>query len=271
MFNYTDRPAKKSRGGEGPLHVAPRNDPTNTALAGWVGQRVTTRVLSINFDTTMSPTSINHVGLGFSRFRNPFISVTFEQGWTQPDGGKLGLKGVQYDLFPLVRFETDNYAWYGARSAADNFFNTFTARTVTLSAAATPSSQRDAVSPDNYRLTTAAVGRSTTGVTRPATRRASATPATRGPAPAREAHQGEAYQGYGSQRTLDRLGHLRGQTWKSPNLTSPADCAGRSSPACGPGRTPPMWTSDPTRRPATAMVCSCSEATRFRNPYLNVN
>ena len=133
MFNYTDRPAKKSRGGEGPLHVAPRNDPTNTALAGWVGQRVTTRVLSINFDTTVSPTTINHVGLGFSRFRNPFISVTFEQGWTQPNGGKLGLKGVDYDLFPLVRFDTDNYAWYGARSAADNFFNTYTALdTVTL-------------------------------------------------------------------------------------------------------------------------------------------
>ena len=127
MFNYTDRPAVKSRGGEGNLQVAPRNDPTNTALAGWVSQRVTTRVLSINFDTSISPTTINHVGLGFSRFRNPFISVAFNKGWTQPDGGKLGLKGVQYDLFPLVRFDTDNYAWYGARSAADNFFNTSTA------------------------------------------------------------------------------------------------------------------------------------------------
>jgi len=127
MFNYTDRPAVKSRGGEGNLQVAPRNDPTNTALAGWVGQRVTTRVLSINFDTTINPTTLNHVGLGFSRFRNPFISVTFDEGWTQPDGGKLGLKGLQYDLFPLVRFDTDNYAWYGARSAADNFFNTSTA------------------------------------------------------------------------------------------------------------------------------------------------
>ena len=133
MFNYTDRPALKSRGGEGNLQVAPLNDPTNSALAGWVSQRVTTRVLSINFDTTISPTTINHVGLGFSRFRNPFQTIGFNQGWTQPDGGKLGLKGLQYDLFPLVRFDTDNYAWYGARSAIDNFFNTYTALdTVTL-------------------------------------------------------------------------------------------------------------------------------------------
>jgi hypothetical protein len=125
-FNFTDRPALKSRGGEGGGHIVPINDPTQTALVGYVAQRVTTRVLHANFDSTLSPTTINHIGVGFSRFRNPFATPSIGQGWTQPDGGKLGLKGLQFDQFPLVRFESEGYAWYGARSAIDNFFNTYT-------------------------------------------------------------------------------------------------------------------------------------------------
>src|SRR3712207_7705554 len=36
-------------------------------------------------------------------------SLGFEQGWTQPNGGKLGLRGLQYDLFPRVLFNTEGY------------------------------------------------------------------------------------------------------------------------------------------------------------------
>jgi hypothetical protein len=126
MFNFTDRPALKSRGGDGGGQIVPVNDPTGSALSGYVRQRVQTRVIHANFDSTLTPSTLNHIGLGYSRFRNPFKSIGAEGGWTQPNGGKLGLTGLQFDLFPLVRFETEGYAWYGARSAIDNRFHTYT-------------------------------------------------------------------------------------------------------------------------------------------------
>jgi hypothetical protein len=122
MFNFTDRPAQKS---PAPSRLRPVGD--TTALANYNIQRVTTRVMHFNFDSSLSPTTLNHIGLGFSRFRNPNFSESFEQGWVQPNGGKLGLTGLQFDLFPTVQFNTEGYTRYGDNIASDNFFNTFTA------------------------------------------------------------------------------------------------------------------------------------------------
>jgi hypothetical protein len=118
MFNLTDRPAQKS--GSFPLPV---NDPTQTALVNYTWQRVTTRVANFSFDSTISPSTINHIGIGFSRFRNPFGTVARDQGWVD----KLGLRGVQFDLFPTVNFSTDGYATYGQSASGDSYFNTMTA------------------------------------------------------------------------------------------------------------------------------------------------
>ena len=122
MFNVTDRPSTKS---PAPSRLIPVGD--TTALANYNDQVVTTRVLHVNFDSTFTPTTLNHVGLGFSRFRNPNFSQSFNQGWVQPNGGKLGLRGLQYDLFPTVMFDTEGYTRYGDDIASDNFFNTYTA------------------------------------------------------------------------------------------------------------------------------------------------
>ncbi|MEZ5398445.1 MAG: carboxypeptidase regulatory-like domain-containing protein [Bryobacteraceae bacterium] len=121
VFNYTDRPSIKS---PAPSRLIPVGD--TTALANYNFQVVTTRVIHLNFDSNLSPTTLNHVGLGFSRFRNPNFSQSFNQGWLQPNGGKLGLRGLQFDLFPTVQFDTEGYTRYGDDIASDNFFNTYT-------------------------------------------------------------------------------------------------------------------------------------------------
>lgn len=118
LYNFTDRPAQKS--GSFPLPV---NDETGTALVNYTYQRVATKVAHANFDSTLGPSTINHIGLGYSMFRNPFGTVAKNQGWVD----KLGLKGVQFDLFPAVSFATDGYASYGQSAASESFFNTFTA------------------------------------------------------------------------------------------------------------------------------------------------
>ena len=123
MFNYTDRPSRKS---PAPSRLVPVGFPETTALANWNDQVVTTRVARINLNSTLSPTTLNHLGLGFSRFRNPNFSIAFNKGWTQPDGGKLGLRGLQFDLFPTVLFDSEGYTRYGDDIASDNYFNTFT-------------------------------------------------------------------------------------------------------------------------------------------------
>ena len=118
LYNFTDRPAQKS--GSFPL---PINDETMTALVNYTYQRVSTKVAHFNFDSTLGPATLNHIGLGYSMFRNPFGTVAKDKGWTD----KLGIKGVQFDLFPTVNFATDNYAAYGQSAASDSYFNTFTA------------------------------------------------------------------------------------------------------------------------------------------------
>ena len=118
MFNYTDRPSEKS---PAPSRLIPVGN--TTALANYNFQVVTTRLIRVNYDWTISPTMINHMGAGFSRFRNPNFSLSYNQGWTQPDGGKLGLRGVQYDLFPTIQF-SQGYTRLGDDIASDNYFTT---------------------------------------------------------------------------------------------------------------------------------------------------
>ena len=98
MYNSTDRPAIKSPGGV----VTPVGN--TTAIEDYNLQEVTTIISRINYDWTITPSLLNHVGLGFSRFRNPNFSLGYNQGWVQPNGGKLGLTGTQFDIFPTVTF-----------------------------------------------------------------------------------------------------------------------------------------------------------------------
>ncbi|MEZ5362299.1 MAG: TonB-dependent receptor [Bryobacterales bacterium] len=121
MFNATDRPAQKS---PGPSRLIPVGD--TTALANYNIQRVTTRIIHANIDSTLSPTTLNNIRIGYSRFRNPNFSESFNQGWLGPDGGKLGLTGLPFDLFPTIQFDTEGYTRYGDNIASDNFFNTAT-------------------------------------------------------------------------------------------------------------------------------------------------
>lgn len=118
MFNYTDRPSQKS---PAPSRLIPLGD--TTALANYNFQVVTTRIIRLNYDWTVKPNLINHIGAGLSRFRNPNFSLAYNQGWTQPDGGKLGLRGVQFDLFPTIQF-SQGYTRLGDDIASDNYFTT---------------------------------------------------------------------------------------------------------------------------------------------------
>ncbi len=121
MFNYTDRPSVKA----GNVGIQPGWPLDGRPLDTHNYQVVTTRVISVNYDQTWTPTVLNHIGLGFSRFRNPNFSENFNQGWVQPNCGKLQLCGLQFDLFPIVSFG-QGYTTYGASIASDNYFNTYT-------------------------------------------------------------------------------------------------------------------------------------------------
>jgi len=130
MYNDTYRPSIKS---PGPSRLIPVGGIKETGLLNYNLQKVRTNVLHVNFDSNLSPTTINHVGLGYSRFRNPNFSLGLNEGWTQPNGGKLGLRGLQFDLFPTVQFDTEGYTRFGDDIASDNYFHTFTALdTVTM-------------------------------------------------------------------------------------------------------------------------------------------
>lgn len=118
MFNYTDRPSIKSPAPSRMLSVG-----RSTALENYNFQVVTTRIIRLNYDWNVSPTLMNHMGAGLSRFRNPNFSLSFNEGWTQPNGGKLGLRGLQFDLFPTVQF-TQGYVRFGDDIASDNYFTT---------------------------------------------------------------------------------------------------------------------------------------------------
>jgi hypothetical protein len=128
MYNDTFRPSVKS---PAPSRLIPVGN--TTALANYNDQDVRTNVLHVNFDSVITPTTLNHIGVGYSRFRNPNFSQSFNKGWTQPNCGALGLCGLQFDLFPTVLFDTQGYTRYGDDIASDNYFHTFTALdTVTL-------------------------------------------------------------------------------------------------------------------------------------------
>ncbi len=120
-YNSTDRPSIKS---PAPSRLIPLSN--STALMNYNLQDVTTIIARINYDWTVSPAVLNHIGLGFSQFHNPNFSLGYNQGWTQPNGGKLGLTGLQFDLFPTIQF-TQGYTRYGDDIASDNYFNTWTA------------------------------------------------------------------------------------------------------------------------------------------------
>jgi len=116
MFNFTDRPSAKCPGA---------NNVGGHGLAGDLQclniQRVTTRLVRLNYDWTISPSTFNNFAAGLSRFRNPNFAVGFRKGWIE----RLGLKGLGDDLFPWVDFNHD-YIRFGNTIASDNYFTNFT-------------------------------------------------------------------------------------------------------------------------------------------------
>jgi hypothetical protein len=124
VYNDTFRPSIKS---PGPSRLLPVGGEAETLILNYNLQKVRTNVLHLNLDQTLTPTTLNHIGLGYSRFRNPNFSLGLNQGWTQPNGGKLGLRGLQFDLAPTVLFDTEGYTRFGDDIASDNYFHTFTA------------------------------------------------------------------------------------------------------------------------------------------------
>jgi hypothetical protein len=114
MFNYTDRPSIKS---PAPSRLLAKN--RSVLIENYNFQVVTTRLIRVNYDWNISPTLLNHMGAGFSRFRNPNFSLGFNQGAI----AELGLKGVQFDLAPTVQF-TQGYTRLGDDIASDNYFTT---------------------------------------------------------------------------------------------------------------------------------------------------
>jgi hypothetical protein len=119
MYNSTDRPSIKS--------PYSRLNPVGntTAVEDYNLQDVTTIITRINYDWSINASMLNHIGFGYSRFRNPNFSLGYNQGWEQPNGGKLGLTGLQYDIFPQVEFN-QGYTYFGDYIASDNYFNTLT-------------------------------------------------------------------------------------------------------------------------------------------------
>ena len=121
MYNVTQRPSIKSPG-----PAAEYSNNGSSALENFNLQDVSTVIARINEDWTVTPSLVNHLGIGFSRFNNANFSLGLNQGWLQPNGGKLGLTGLQSDLFPTVTF-SQNYTTYGDPIAGDDIYNTFTA------------------------------------------------------------------------------------------------------------------------------------------------
>ena len=121
MYNSTDRPYIKS---PAPSRLLPVGN--TTAIENYNLQDVTTNIVRDQLRLDHQPHASEPRGLGFSRFRNPNFSLGYNQGWVQPNGGKLGLTGTQYDLFPTIQFSTQGYTRFGDDIASDNYFNTLT-------------------------------------------------------------------------------------------------------------------------------------------------
>ncbi|MBI1354285.1 MAG: hypothetical protein GC160_08060 [Acidobacteria bacterium] len=120
-ISSTGRPSIKS---PGPSRLIPVGD--TTALMNYNYQVVKTKVIHSNLDSTINPTTYNRLGFGFSRFFNPNNSLAINQGWTQPNGGMLGLLGLQFDNFPTIQFDTQGYTRYGDNIAGDYHADTYT-------------------------------------------------------------------------------------------------------------------------------------------------
>jgi len=110
MFNFTDRPQETSDIASITMPGPVRNN---------VIQRYTSRLARLRWTWTLKPNLINNLAGGFNRSRNPFKNFTHRQGWPE----KLGLRGIEGDLFPQISFNHDYFplgtsrqfdtVWYG--------------------------------------------------------------------------------------------------------------------------------------------------------------
>src|SRR5262249_43480199 len=96
-FLFTDRPAIKGNAAsvQGPAESHNRQD-------------LNSRFLRLGEDWTISPTVMNHFVASFDRVVDTNRTLSLGQGWPQ----RLGIQGVQDDLFPSVTF-AQGYARLG--------------------------------------------------------------------------------------------------------------------------------------------------------------
>ena len=105
LLNITDRPDTKGANGlYGPLE-------------SHAVQRGTTRMVRLSHDWIVSPSTLNRLAVGVSRFRNPMLSTSAGKGWTD----KLGLKGLAGDNMPVVAFNHD-YVGFADMTNYDRYF-----------------------------------------------------------------------------------------------------------------------------------------------------
>ncbi|MEO8594098.1 MAG: TonB-dependent receptor [Candidatus Solibacter sp.] len=74
----------------------------SSPLEGLQTQPLNAKTARLSLDSTIRPSIINHVTLGYDRYLNPAITNTYGQGWNT----KLGIQGVAFDTgtFPAVSF-----------------------------------------------------------------------------------------------------------------------------------------------------------------------
>ena len=84
--------------------------------------------MHLNIDSNLSPTTLNHIGLGLLPVpQSELLARDSTRDGPSRTAASLVLRGLQFDLFPTVLFNTEGYTRFGDDIASDNFFHTFTA------------------------------------------------------------------------------------------------------------------------------------------------
>ena len=98
-FNYTDLPR----------HVYDNPYEGSPLLTG-LNQNIGSRNVRLAYDYVISPTTLNHLSLGYNRFHNQSASYSKGEGWVE----KLGIKGVGGDgSIPVFTFSSDGFPKMG--------------------------------------------------------------------------------------------------------------------------------------------------------------
>ncbi len=85
-----------------PRLIAGRGWGRDTPLEGFQDQHIDTRTGRLNHDYIFRPDLLSHFTFGIDRYKNPAVTNTIGQGWSE----KLGIRGLPWDAgaFPFVSF-----------------------------------------------------------------------------------------------------------------------------------------------------------------------